>query len=249
MSNLYIRVMTGFYAHRKTAKLRALIGDDAFWVVPRLWAYAAENQPDGDMSGYSSDELSMLLACPKHAPSILEALKTSGYLDQDGKIHDWQVHNGYHKSYSERAKKAAEARWSKKKKGKGNRKEESGDKQCLEHACSIYDVYPLKVGKPAALKAIEKALKRSDFETLMAKTKEYAEIVGSDLQYVPNPSTWFNQDRWNDNEVARQKAGIKSGDLFQPKKHRFEGLTNDEIAALSAEERLKYLHWVQNHHE
>lgn len=142
MSNLYVRIMTGFYTHRKTVKLRTKLGDNAFWVVPRLWAYAAENQPDGDMSKYSSEELAILLGCPSYAKTMLQALKKSGFIDENGFIHDWHEHNGYHKKFSERAKKAAEARWSKPptppKELNGNRKEESGDKHCLSDAPSIY---------------------------------------------------------------------------------------------------------------
>lgn len=112
MSGLYIRVYSSFFTHRKTAKLRTKVGDDAFWIPPRLWAYAAENQPDGDFSAYSSEEIAMLTGCYKHAPSIRQALVEAGFLDSDGKIHDWNQHNGYHKSFSERARKAAKARWS-----------------------------------------------------------------------------------------------------------------------------------------
>jgi hypothetical protein len=43
-----------------------------------------------------------------------QALLEAGFLDPDGKIHDWDEHNGYHVSYSERAKSAADARWAKK---------------------------------------------------------------------------------------------------------------------------------------
>ncbi len=126
MSNLYIRLMTGFWSHRKTARLRALLGDDALWIVPRLWSYAAENQPDGNLSGYTSEELAMLLGCSKHAPSMLQALRASGFVDEDGMIHNWQRHNGYHESYSKRAKSAAEARWAREreKKEKNQKKEE-----------------------------------------------------------------------------------------------------------------------------
>ena len=85
----------------------------------RLWAYAAENQPDGDMSRYSDTELDMLLALPFHASSnatsnaisITLALKQCGFIDSNGMIHDWFNHNGYHASYSERAKLAASTRW------------------------------------------------------------------------------------------------------------------------------------------
>jgi len=113
MSSLYVRIMTGFYAHRKTVKLRIMLKDDAFWIVPRLWAYAAENQPDGDMSKYSSEELAMLLGCQRYAKVMLQALKECGFIEENGFIHDWNEHNGYHNKFSERAKKAAEARWSK----------------------------------------------------------------------------------------------------------------------------------------
>ena len=167
MSNLYIRVMTGFYSHRKTVKLRIKLGLDAFWIPPRLWAYAAENQPDGDLSGYTSEELAELLGCSRHAQAMLQALKDSGFVDENGMIHDWSEHNGYHKSFSLRAKKAAEARWAKEKSPRppkeetGNRTVERGDKHCPSNAPSINghqkpNLSPTeRIGKEKALKRIE----------------------------------------------------------------------------------------------
>lgn len=83
----------------------------------------------------------MLVGCSKHAPSMLQALKDSGFVDSDGHIHDWQEHNGYHQKFSDRAKVAADKRWAKEKSPtpsketksteSGNRKVESGDKHCL----------------------------------------------------------------------------------------------------------------------
>lgn len=147
---LYIRVQTSFFTHRKTAKLRAKIGDDALWLIPRLWAYAAEHQPDGDFSAYEACELAMLLGYNKDASSMLEAMQQAGFLDEM-QVHDWPEYNGYHDAFAERAKKAAEKRWEKhndkkekrqekrreEKKGKETSNAPSIDKQCLEHACSI----------------------------------------------------------------------------------------------------------------
>ena len=116
VSRLYIRVMTGFYTHRKTMRLFAKIGQDAYWVPPRIWAYCAENQPDGDLSGYEAQELAMLLAYKGDATSMLIALKDCGFMDLNGVVHDWNEHNGYHKKFSDRAKTAAGARWSKERK-------------------------------------------------------------------------------------------------------------------------------------
>ena len=143
MSQLYIRVRTGFYTNRKTVKLRSKIGADANWIPPRLWAYAAENQPDGNLSSYKSEEIAELVGCPKYATSILQALKDCGFVDKDGMIHDWAEHNGYHERFSIRAKTAAQARWSKApptppedtETGKG--KGDSGDKHCYKDATSI----------------------------------------------------------------------------------------------------------------
>lgn len=146
MSNLYIRVKTSFYTHRKTIKLKLAIGDSAYWIPPRIWAYAAENQPDGDLSGYSSEELALLIGCSSNAQAMLGALKDAGFIDDDGFIHDWDDHNSYHKSFSERAKVAAKARWEGRTKEKpptppkeetGNRIVDSGDKHCSSNAPSI----------------------------------------------------------------------------------------------------------------
>ena len=226
MSSLYIRLRTGFYTHRKTARLRALIGDAAYWVPPRLWAYCAEHQPDGNLSSYSSEEISMLIGCSEHASSILGALKSCGFLDGDGAIHGWEEHNGYHQSYSLRAKAAADARWEKKKEAKKKDTDKDTDKDrdrdkdietsiaprmrdaCLEHACSIYDAYPKKVGKPAALKSILKALSEFPPEMVLQKTQDYAASrAGQDSQYTPNPATWFNQQRFNDSPETWKSTG------------------------------------------
>lgn len=151
MSKLYVRVQTGFYTHRKTVKLRLRLGNDAYWLPPRLWAYAAENQPDGDMSAYSAEELAELVGysstAKSNAQAMLQALKDSGFIDESGFINDWAEYNGYHKMYSERAKKAALAMWAKRREKEksptppkediGQRTEESGDKQSTSNAPSI----------------------------------------------------------------------------------------------------------------
>lgn len=68
----------------------------------------------------------------------------------------------------------------------------------LELAEEIYQCYPLKVGKPAALKAIAKAIKSNPSDYLRERTAEYAKaVVGTDT-FLPHPSTWFNEERYND---------------------------------------------------
>ncbi len=68
-----------------------------------------------------------------------------------------------------------------------------------ESVDAIYAAYPLKVGKPKALVAIRGAIARgTSADALLAKTKEFSAARGDDLRYCPHPSTWFNQDRFND---------------------------------------------------
>lgn len=115
--SLYVKVQCNFYTHRKTVRLRRLLGDDAFWVPPRLWAYAAKNQPDGCFKDYSADEIALLIGYTKDATSMLQALLQARFIDEETmQIHGWEEHNSYHRIYSERAKTAADTRWGKDKK-------------------------------------------------------------------------------------------------------------------------------------
>lgn len=112
--SLFVRVDIGFYTHRKTIRLFSKIGESAFWVPPRIWAYAASQQIDGIFEQYSAAELAMLVGYNKDATSMLQALIEAGFLDPDPlRIHDWSEYNGFHAVFSARAKKAAAARWKK----------------------------------------------------------------------------------------------------------------------------------------
>lgn len=161
MSRLYIRLRTGFYTNRKTIRLRVAIGNDAFWVPPRLWAYCAENQPDGDLSGYQAQELAMLIGYEGDAKRMLVALKDCGLITSDGKINDWSEHNGYHKKFSDRAKSAAAARWQparpkkeKKQKKEGTKERGKGITECSKHAPSIhFECFKHEVPIPEVLRS------------------------------------------------------------------------------------------------
>jgi len=129
--SLYVKVFTNFYTHRKTMRLRALLGEDAFWIPPRIWAYAAENQPDGDFSSYSDGELAGLIGYSKDATSMLQALLQAGFMDPDRKVHDWAEHNSFHKVFSDRARCAAIAKWEKE---RTKEKEKKGDEMRRDEA-------------------------------------------------------------------------------------------------------------------
>jgi hypothetical protein len=69
-------------------------------------------------------------------------------------------------------------------------------------ALEIYDAYPKKVGRGAALKAIQKAIDRGNSpESVLEATKAYAKsalVKTTESQFLPHASTWYNQDRFLD---------------------------------------------------
>lgn len=207
--SLFVRLDAGYWVHRKTLRLRSLLGDAALWIPPRLWCYAAQNQPDGDFSHYLPTELGMLLGCSIDGQAMLEALQQAGFMD-GLKIHGWEEHNAYHHVFSERAKKAAAARWGKKKKGKQKTREEKrGEEQASSsNACvmlqafdEFWQAYPRKAGKAHAEKAwknlgCEKLLPQ--ILTTVRKCKISSDWTRDGGQFIPHPATWLNRRGWDD---------------------------------------------------
>ena len=64
-----------------------------------------------------------------------------------------------------------------------------------------WEHYPKKVGKGQARTAFKRALKKIDLDTLMDGTRQLAahhQQAGTDKKFIPNPSTWLNGERWDD---------------------------------------------------
>ncbi|MEO5802569.1 MAG: hypothetical protein ABIR24_03500 [Verrucomicrobiota bacterium] len=70
----------------------------------------------------------------------------------------------------------------------------------------IWEAYPLKKSKPDGLKAIGRALEKKSFDELLALTKQFATARNGDTAFCPNPSTWFNQERYNDDPETWKTA-------------------------------------------
>ena len=63
-----------------------------------------------------------------------------------------------------------------------------------------YSIYPKKVGRPVALKSYKTARKKASKEALADGARVMAKAYANDKTYCPNPSTWLNQERWNDED-------------------------------------------------
>lgn len=76
--------------------------------------------------------------------------------------------------------------------------------------------YPKKVGKKAAQKAFQNAQNRPQIDDLLEsidramKSEQWRKDGG---QFIPNPATWLNQGRWDDEPVqvvqVQPKAQVK----------------------------------------
>lgn len=99
-----------------------------------------------------------------------------------------------------------------------------------KEAKDIYEAYPRKAGSRVAMTAIERAIDRicgkpeppdDPVGWLKARVESYAEAVATwpaeDRRYVPYPSTWFNQDRFDDDPLGWKHEGApKEGEPWLP---------------------------------
>ena len=78
----------------------------------------------------------------------------------------------------------------------------------------FYTAYPRKVGRRSAEMAFKRAIERGgDIETIISRTEAYAEMaLDIDMKFIPHPSTWLNQDRFEDEEITK-KSEAPTGDL------------------------------------
>ncbi len=67
-----------------------------------------------------------------------------------------------------------------------------------QQAEEIYKIYPKKVGKPDAISAIKKAINKDGFKHVFEKTELYTKEYNGESRYIPHPSKFFNQERYND---------------------------------------------------
>ena len=69
----------------------------------------------------------------------------------------------------------------------------------------FWSLYPRKVGKQAAIRKWDHVTKRTEPEVIIAGLKRLLpELTATERRYQPNPATWLNQGRWEDETGAVQ---------------------------------------------
>lgn len=206
-----------------------------------LWWWALDFAQDGVLDKFDAEDIADAMQWDGDADQLVEALLYVGYIDDtpDGRrIHDWAEYAGklLERREKDRARKrsAAEAagvpssfrRSSNGKTTEGdgnpnassvtNHNQPDGDPSLQERRFSeFWQVYPKKVGKASCLKAWLKLKPTAELFThimdALAKQKASEQWQREAGRYIPNPLTWLNQGRWDDEPIEAPGAAAKTG--------------------------------------
>lgn len=220
-----------FLTHWKTQALKEALEDEAAPVyVIALWAHCQLRRADR-FHGIDHSTFAKICRYPFKGDSVafFAAMKTCGFVDIEGDtiiVHGWAEVNS--KLFSNWRNGRLGGRVANPRRTQQEPKNEKPDLGTLdkerigkigkEKKEEIYAAYPLKRAKPDALRAISKALNNHPFEFLLSQTKAYAAARNGNLAYVPNPATWFNQERFNDDPSTWLPS--ENGMNAAPKKER-----------------------------
>lgn len=93
----WIELHQAVWTHRKTFELAARLDLDETYAaahVIRLWTWALDNAPEGDLSSLSDRAIAFGAGWRGDAVALVEALIGAGWLDSDRQIHDWEEYAG-----------------------------------------------------------------------------------------------------------------------------------------------------------
>jgi predicted transcriptional regulator len=90
----------------------------------------------------------------------------------------------------------------------------AGPPQVLAGFTEFYGIYPRHIGKAKAKRAFATASKTADPQVIIAGARRWAEFCETtrrQMQYIPHPTTWLNQGRWDD-DLEEEAASYQADD-------------------------------------
>lgn len=93
----WIELHQAVWTHRKTFELAARLDLDETYAaahVIRLWTWALDNSPEGDLSSLSDRAIAFGSGWRGDAETFVAALVDVGWLDPNRQIHDWEEYAG-----------------------------------------------------------------------------------------------------------------------------------------------------------
>lgn len=94
---MWIESHQGLARHPKLKQLARRLGTtprDAIGVLHLLWWWALDYAQDGDLTRHDPDDVADACWWDGDPAALLGALAAAGFVDADGRIHDWHVYAG-----------------------------------------------------------------------------------------------------------------------------------------------------------
>jgi hypothetical protein len=218
----WFKVDDGFWSHPKTMYLSA----DATSLWVRAGSYCGQHLTDGYVDART---IPVLRGSDEAAAELVEA---GLWLQAEGgyQFHDWDIYQDSRDSVKSRREA-----WNERQRRHRAGKKESESPSLLDNSSPIpfhspatresrrdtgtddpafaafWALYPRKEGKGAARKAFQKACRNVPAERILEGAGKYAEDPNRDPAYTAHPSTWLNQERWDDAPLPR-RAPLTSAD-------------------------------------
>ena len=134
-----------------------------------------------------------------------------------------------------------DADWDEKKNKENKKKEEKGN----SHFLMFWEAYPKKAGKGGAERAWNEAVKDTEPEQIITAAKNFAKSEKAKGKFCPNPATWLNDRRWEDDPTTwkddsvetpyrppeRSKSQLRLSaleNMFAQHRRRLRGLNGDD---------------------
>jgi hypothetical protein len=214
----WIKMRVDLQSHPKVVRILSATKSDKFRVIGGLhavWSVFDAHCEDGVLNGYTPETLDHIIGWD----GFSSALVTVGWLVENTGVSlampEFSEHNG--QSAKRRAEDQKRKRDSRnnpepvrkvsakevdKKQTREEKRREDIDTPSNDGFELVYQEYPKKVGKPAALKAF-RAQKVTPEEVALilrdiANKKNSVEWKKDGGQYIPYPATYINQRRWLD---------------------------------------------------
>ncbi|MFK5948820.1 MAG: hypothetical protein QM500_08650 [Methylococcales bacterium] len=199
----------------RIARLSDISKDEAFGKVMRFWMWLDANSVDGVVDGVVGRDVDMLVDCDGFAASLVSVSWLE--IDEENEkviIPNFDRHNG--QTAKQRGlKNKRQANWRKNSvdvepsTDTSTREEKRRVKEIKEKMFNqFWNVWPKKVGKEPAMKSFFKLHHDEILYAKILKSVKSQSLTWTDPQYIPNPSTWLNQKRWDDetgNQEDRQE--------------------------------------------
>lgn len=123
--NIDIRLSIGFWQHPKTRKLAKRLGLEGVRSLQILWLWAAQNRPDGNLSGMDWEDIELAADWSGEERTFFDFC-LGVWIDEASEgysLHDWAEHNPWQaecEARREQARKNAKSGWEKRKKAQSH---------------------------------------------------------------------------------------------------------------------------------